>query len=152
MSYRLAAMFAYFSFRRSAVMSVMKLVDFHVYYSFHFFDDTRPLSLFHQAMAYNSAYFHPPSFDRFLDVSILAWNAYHVRSMISVNPPTALQCNINETMILITARLMKSHGFLVSISSDEVHHTVMILSFRTWVIITSTLMTAIQKKAKSIWG
>jgi alpha-galactosidase len=64
---------------------------------------------------------HP--FPTFLDVSILAWNAYRVRSIISVIPQGAhclvMQCDINETVILETARLMKSHGLLVSISSDK---------------------------------
>ena len=44
----------------------------------------------------------------FLDIIfILAWNAYRVRCMISVIPLVFiwdLQCDINETMILGTAR------------------------------------------------
>jgi hypothetical protein len=82
----LAAVFAYFGFRKVG-NEVGRLPC-----SFHFFDDTR-LTLSSCYAKYNSAHFHP--FDRFLDISILAWNAY----MISVIPQEfiwALQCDINE--------------------------------------------------------
>lgn len=81
------------------------------------------LIMFNLVMGYNSAYFPFPSLSHVSRRSILAWNAYRVRSMISVIPQgvycLVMQCDINETVILETARLMKSHGFLVSISSDK---------------------------------
>lgn len=95
-------------------------------------------------MGHNSAYFHLWQVSKRFHSSVIciSFMKHDFRNSPSA---FALQCDINETVILISARLMKSHGFLASISFDKVHHTVMILSFIMWVIITSTLMFAFQK-------
>ena len=50
----------------------------------HSVDDTRLTLSFTQSWATIVRNSHPIPFDRFLDVSIIAWNAYHVQSIISV--------------------------------------------------------------------
>ena len=127
-------MFAYFGFHRSAVQvgkagRLLCIIFVSFLWSWW-------LTLFHlvtigyYTKLLHISILHP--FDRFLDISILAWNAYLVRSKASVIPQVfiwALQCDINETATFGNAWFMKSHGFLVS---KKVRHMVMILSFRIW--------------------
>lgn len=114
------------------------------------------LTLFHLVMGYNSAYFPSVSFwqvsRRFhFSVECISCTNLNFRNP-SVAHYLVMQCGINETVILETARLMKSHGFFVNISSDKVRHTVIIRSFRIWVIITSVLTIAIRRRSEIYLG
>ena len=87
-------------------------------------------------------------FDSFLDISILAWNSYLVRSMVFrkyLFGPLHSQCSATLMKLDLPGTWSRT-VFLVSISSDKVHHTFMILSFRMWVMITSTMIAYPEKK------
>ena len=146
-SYHQASVFAYIGIRRSAVMKLvgrlrlpcLTFVSFLWWYP----ADSIPSSYrLHTILGISISHL----FDRFLNIFILAWNAYLVRSMVFVTPPSVYLGFAVAYLWFLDAWLM-SHGFLVSISSDKVHHTVMILSFRMKAMITSS-MIAIQKRSK----
>ena len=83
----LAAIFTYFGFRKTA-LDIGNDVDRLPCIIFVHFDTQ--LTLFHPFIGYAvriSIPHRPHPFNRFLDISILAWNAYIVRSMVSVIPP-----------------------------------------------------------------
>lgn len=113
------------------LMSVMKLVT--SMYNFRFISLMIPGWLYSiQLWTSIVAYFHPPSLwqvSRYFHSSVECTSCakHDFRNSPSVYLGFAvrhLKCDSWN------CRLMKSHGFLVSISSDKVHHTFMILSFR----------------------